>query len=387
MKRVLYIGSGNPWLGGAGFLVRQNLFLRALAEVADLHLAMFDADVAKPPPFPCQFTALPSPRRAGASKIKSLLDDVFLSIPRMVRGYDLEPPRRIVTELQPEKFDAVFAYRIDFAHFAGVLDHPNLILDIDDPEHLRWQRRIRATTNTDGDWRTRRDLIKLRDFERNAVSKARLAFVCNANDQNGWAKQPQIVPNCVDVIESPRREVTQPRVLFVGNCAGSATSPNVDAVLFFLNDIWPAILESVPDAQFDLVGATSDTVKKAAAIRNVNLAGFVDNLTDIYARASISVAPIRFGTGTRIKILEAFAHACPVVSTTAGAEGIDATAGNEVEFSDTVDEFASRCVDLLNNPDHREHVGQAGHSLAARLYDRNVQHHRVKALLADLFNQ
>jgi hypothetical protein len=61
------------------------------------------------------------PRRNHVSKVKLLVDDLLCSEPRMIRGYDLRESRRAVAALQPDKFDAVFAFRIDFAHFAGVL--------------------------------------------------------------------------------------------------------------------------------------------------------------------------------------------------------------------------------------------------------------------------
>src|ERR1039458_7928769 len=87
-RRVLYIGSGSPWIGGAGFLVRQNLFLRALVEVAELHLAMFDCSAAARPDFPCELTPLPLPLRKSAGALKRLLDDCVGDEPRMFRGYD-----------------------------------------------------------------------------------------------------------------------------------------------------------------------------------------------------------------------------------------------------------------------------------------------------------
>lgn len=386
MTRILYIGSGAPWSGGAGYLVRQNLFLHALTEVADLHLAMFDAAAAAAPPFPCTFTRLPSPTRAGSSKLKSLLDDLRSPDPRMIRGYDLAPPRQAVAGLHPGDFDAVFAYRIDFAHFAGVLEHPRLILDIDDPEHIRAQRRIAATTGSDGDRRTRRDLGKLRDFELAAVAGAKLAFVCQASDGDAWAKRPVVVPNCVEVIFEPPRRVNEPRVIFVGNCATGIASPNVDAVLHFLADIWPRVLNAVPSAEFHIVGKTGPAVEQAAAkAQHVRLAGFVDDLTETYATASFSVAPIRFGTGTRIKILESFAYACPVVSTVAGADGIDAVPGVEIDLAGDTSEFIRHCIRLLKDAEHRERIGRAGHALAGRLYDRRAQQPRVVAMLKEFF--
>jgi glycosyltransferase involved in cell wall biosynthesis len=386
MIRILYIGAGTPWAGGAGYLLRQNLFLRALAEVAELHLAMFTADGKSPAPFKCDFTPIPTPGRNHASKMKFLIDDLLSSEPRMIRGYDLRESRRTVEALQPGKFDAVFAFRIDFAHFAGVLGQARLILDIDDPEHIRWRRRIAATTGKEGDWRTRRDIEKLKRFEHTAAAGAKISIVCQEADRQGWPTTPIVVPNCVEIVENPVRKPTRPRLLFVGNFAGGDNSPNGDAVLFFLREIWPAVLKAVPEAEFQIVGRTSSTVQQFAAGKsNILLSGFVDDLADIYAQATAAVAPIRFGTGTRIKILEAFAHGCPVVSTPIGAEGIDAVDGTEIALADGAEAFADRCVELLTNVELAQKLGHGGYDLAVRRYDRRVEHQRIVQILRKFF--
>ena len=386
MTRVLYIGAGTPWAGGAGYLLRQNLFLEALAEVAELHLAMFDADGKSQAPFPCDFTPLPMPRRNYVSKVKLLVDDLLCSEPRMIRGYDLRESRRAVAALQPDKFDAVFAFRIDFAHFAGVLSQPRLILDIDDPEHIRARRRIEATTGKAGDWRTRRDIEKLKRFEHTAAAGAKISIVCQETDRQGWPTTPIVVPNCVEIVENPVRKPGRPRLLFVGNFAGGDGSPNGDAVLFFLRDIWPAVIKAVPEAEFQIVGRTSQSVQQLAAGKsNVILSGFVDDLADVYAQATAAVAPIRFGTGTRIKILEAFAHTCPVVSTPIGAEGIDAVDGTEIALADGANVFADRCIELLTNAELAQKLGRGGYDLAIRRYDRRVEHQRIVQMLRKFF--
>ncbi len=386
MTRLLYIGAGTPWAGGAGYLLRQNLFLRALAEVADLHLAMFDVADESRPPFPCEFTPLAMPLRKTSSKMKLLIDDLLCSEPRMIRGYDLQNTRQTVAALQPEKFDAIFAFRIDFAHFAGVLNQQRLILDIDDPEHIRWQRRILATSGNKGDWRTQRDIEKLKRFEHTAAAGAKISIVCQAADQQGWPRMPIVVPNCVEIVDNPRRTPNKPRLLFVGNCAGGDISPNGDAVLFFLRENWPAVLKAVPEAEFQIVGKPSESIRQYAAGKsNVILSGFVDDLADVYANATAAIAPIRFGTGTRVKILEAFAHACPVVSTVIGAEGIDAADGSEIVLANSANSFVARCVELLRDAELAAKLGRSGYDLAARRYDRRVEHQRLVQMLRKFF--
>ncbi len=146
MTRCCTSAPASPWDGGAGFLVRQNVFLRALADVADeLHLAMFDGDTAAPPPFARSLTPLPRPARRRPGRARQLLGRPDLAPAPHVRGFDLTATRAAVAALKPDSFDAVFAYRIDFAHYAGVLTHRRLILDVDDPEHVRAARRAATT--------------------------------------------------------------------------------------------------------------------------------------------------------------------------------------------------------------------------------------------------
>jgi glycosyltransferase involved in cell wall biosynthesis len=183
---------------------------------------------------------------------------------------------------------------------------------------------------------------------------------------------------------NPPRNVSKPIVLFVGNCAGGQASPNVDAVRFFLSDIWPTVLKAVPAAEFHIVGAASDSVKQpAAATPGVVLRGFVDDLSATYAESSLSIAPIRFGTGTRIKILEAFAHACPVVSTLAGAEGISAVPGKEIELAGGAADFAEHTINLLNDAELNARIGDGGHALALRQYDAAMQQRRLVTRLSE----
>lgn len=387
MKSVLYIGVGIPWQGGAGYLVRQNMFLRALAECARLHLALFDFDSnAARPPFSGAITPLNKPTRFKQSRVKGMLDDLFSPLPRMHRGDSCESVREQVRSLEPDRFDAVFSYRIDFARFAGVERHPQLILDIDDPEHLRQAYGLSKLNGRKVDWRTRLDLHKLRVFELDVVRGTKAAFVCQERDADAFAApRPLVVPNLVDVPEQVYRcESSTPTLLFVGNMAGGEQSPNGDAVSWFLRSIWPRIHQHVPECQCRLVGRMSKSLHRfAQELPNIEAVGFVDVLAEVYACAWLSIAPIRYGTGTRIKILEALAHACPVVSTPKGCEGIEVVDGSNILVGASEEAFVKACVNLLRDSNKRHQIGQSGRQLVAERYNRYRQH----GMLVDLLNR
>ncbi|HZK81264.1 MAG TPA: glycosyltransferase [Humisphaera sp.] len=386
LKSVLYIGAGAPWVGGAGYLVRQRMFLRALAEIADLTLAMFDLPEnggLPRPQYAKKLTPLPKLTRADRGGAFRLLADWVSPTPRSFVNYRADGARRIVAGLKPAKFDAVFAFRIDFAHFAGVLGHPRLLLDIDDPEHVRGRRQL-AATQAGGDWRTRRDLDKLERFEKRAARGAVASFVCQENDRDIFDPKPIVIPNCVDVPPAcPPRRATEPRIIFIGNFAG--VSPNTDALGWFLDEIWPLIRAAVPACEFHVIGkVTGDLERRVLATQGAVAVGFVENLGLAMSEASLSVAPIRYGTGTRVKIIESFALGCPVVSTTLGCEGIDAKPDERILIGDTPAAFADYCVRLLGDPGAQTRIAAAAFELAASQYSEEKRRHELVEILSSL---
>ncbi|HVX83462.1 MAG TPA: glycosyltransferase [Phycisphaerae bacterium] len=383
MKKVLYVGAGAPWLGGAGYLVRQATTLRALAQIADLHLALFELPPeAPPPPYGQTVTPLVFRQMEAGGKVRAGLADLFNPLPRLLRNVDLPTARAPLVGLDLTHFDAVVAYRIDFAHAAGALGRPRLILDVDDPEHLRWRRRMEAQ-GAAIDWRTARDLEKLKRFERSAVAGAAQAWVCQENDRAAFSRgNLVVVPNGVRVPPRAQRRATGPVVLLLGNFAPGAGSPNADALRWFAGEVWPKVRALAPDAECRVVGKINDELRVlVSAVGGMRALGFVDSLAGAFAEARLSVAPLRFGTGTRVKILDAWAHACPVVSTTAGADGLPAAPGENILIADDPGHFAARCAELLRDAPRAAVIGAAGHRTAAAHFDAAA----IESRLADLF--
>ena len=390
MKSVLYIGSGAPWLDGAGYLVRQRMFLRALREVADVKLALFDVPAEAHKQLPehvLGLTCLAVPSRNRGGRISQLASDLFSSLPRMFHGIECEEARYWVQCLRPSQFDAVFCFRIDFAYFAGVLGHDRLLLDVDDPEHKRWRRRLEAKGQAT-DRRTRHDLRKLERFEQHAVAGARASFICHEGDTSAFLPKPIVVPNCVDVPDHcPPREVGKQRVMMLGNFSASE-SPNTDGLIWFLQEIWPLIIRALPECEFHAVGPMAQRPRQVIErTPGAKATGFVPDLRRAFAQASVSVAPIRYGTGTRIKILEAFAQGCPVVSTSIGREGIEAQSGRDLWLADDPAQFAEHCVALVNDRGEQQRFAQAGHRLAGTFYSESARRAELASILADLLRR
>jgi polysaccharide biosynthesis protein PslH len=225
-------------------------------------------------------------------------------------------------------------------------------------------RRVYAALN----WR------KLAREERACYRSADGVLVCSAADRaRVLADVPTarvaVVPNAADVEFFQPREADPPAdgrtVLFFGLLS---TFPNIDGVQFLMREIWPRISAARPEARCKVVGARPPDWLSAMAGPRVEVTGLVGDLRPHLASAAVVVVPLRLGSGTRLKIVEAMAMAKAVVSTRLGAEGIEAVPGREIEIADEPGAFASAVVRILDDPDLALRLGRAGRDLAVRRY-------------------
>ncbi len=173
-----------------------------------------------------------------------------------------------------------------------------------------------------------------------------------------------IYPNALPWCPLPAR----PPELVIAFSGNLEYHPNQTAVRFFAAEIWPAVRERWPGLIWRLIGKNPDAVRRyTQSDARIQLTGPISDAISELAAASVVVAPLLTGSGTRLKILEAWAAARPVVSTRIGAEGLPAKHGENILLADTAAEFAQAVSELLENPEMRERLGNA-----ARLeFERN----------------
>jgi glycosyltransferase involved in cell wall biosynthesis len=176
----------------------------------------------------------------------------------------------------------------------------------------------------------------------------------------------EVIPNCINLADYEHiRRTPEPNCLiFTGSFRYSA---NYDAMVWFLQEIYPRIQNQVPDVHLTITGDHANLSLPHA--KDVKLTGFVDDVRPLIASASISLAPIRVGGGTRLKILEAMALRTPVVSTTKGAEGLDVQSGKNILLADTPDNLSEMVILLLKDPELRQQIVDNAFSLVSEKYN------------------
>ena len=383
--RVLFVGIGDPWTQAAGYLQRQMMWLQVLDQFADVTAALFDVMRPKECPFEMRIVQLEWPVSRSWKHLPLVWRDMSSRLPRRISAYDVSPPQLAVDALEPASYDAVFSYRIDVAYVAGVLKQPFLLLDVDDPEYIR-RMFFCLRSKKSIDFRTRRDLKKLKRFEIQSALRAKEAYFCQQKDMVDFADSHcYLAPNTVEVPRQfPERQIQNNILLYVGNFQGGTDSPNVDGLKWLVEKIWPCIRVQQPNAKLLVVGLIGPLAESMLCNQpGVTKLGFVDDLKAIIRTASVALAPIRFGTGTRIKILDAFCAGCPVVSTTIGAEGLGAVDNEHILLADDTRSFAQACIDLMEKPQVAGRIGRAGWQWAFENFGRDVWISKLAAHLEE----
>lgn len=124
--------------------------------------------------------------------------------------------------------------------------------------------------------------------------------------------------------------------------------PNKKSIIWFIQDIFPKILQKAPDAKLLVVGDKSKRFPLKNT-KNITFTGYVKDVAPYFSKATVFIAPIIFGSGVRIKILEVMAAGIPVVSTSVGAEGLGVAHRKEILVADPAEDFAKSVVVLLQN--------------------------------------
>jgi glycosyltransferase involved in cell wall biosynthesis len=290
--------------------------------------------------------------------------------------------------LQQEPFDAVILHHVFMAQYREQFDAPAILEEHNiESDIFKQHAQLPHLSPEERTFRQTRWML-LRRYETAQWSRfPRITAVSPQNAAEIRRRSPKsfitVIENGLDVSRIQMLPPSASRtLLFMGSLD---FYPNIDAALYLANTILPLIWAQDPGIRLILAGRRPPNMLcDLAADPRIEVIADPPDMTAIARRGSIALAPLRIGSGTRIKILEAFALGIPVVTTSLGCEGLDVTDEKHLLVRDNPEQFAAAALELLNNLALAANLRLAGRRLVEDCYDSNVLFQKLENELHQL---
>src|SRR5437773_2860995 len=283
-------------------------------------------------------------------------------------------------------FDAVVLSRCDFArkHIADVRLHApqsRIIFDTVDLHFVREDSEARLT----GDPEARRKAGEKQRLEHELIEQADETWVVSSLEQQLLQKKRpnksiQVVSNIVDIPGSNRPFAVRRDWLFIG---GFQHRPNIDAVLFFVKEIYPLLSENLRDAKFYIIGDKPPPEVAALATDRIVVAGLQRDVRPFFDSVKLSCSPLRFGAGVKGKINQSMAFGVPVVATSMAIEGMELTDREDILVADEPEEFARALIELYQSEELWNRMSENGVRKTRALYSTDAARKKLKFLFSE----
>ncbi|MGA8035512.1 MAG: glycosyltransferase family 4 protein [Candidatus Acidiferrales bacterium] len=379
--RILLLSTTIPYPANNGVKMRSWSVLRTLVDQGHrVTLIAFAEGKEQPDPAierVCDAVVLIPHRMRSVSSSRDHMGRLwrlFSSVPYGTESLrSPEMADKIASLLRDGAFDVVLSEQTDLLiNFPDRSKIP-LVIDFHNVDYLILERYIRFERNPAKQLYAWLESSKMRAWERHGCEMAALALACSEHDRAILqTMNPQlptfVVPNVVDTDSYPTNGEEDPlKILFQG---GMDWYPNRDAVQFFALQILPLIRREIPNVRLVVAGRNppEDFKQRLSGVEGIIFTGTVPDMRTEVASAAVCIVPLRIGSGTRLKILEASAMAKPIVSTRVGAEGLEFVNGPEILIEDDPAAFAGAIAKLLKSPQMRTAMGRAARARAEQQY-------------------
>jgi len=373
--KILFLSRWFPYPTNNGSKLRIYNLLRGLSKHHDVTLLSF-ADQPDVNPEAAEVKSICSDvqvipwREFNPNSTRAKLGFLSLKPRSIIDTFSPEMAQAITQTLNKQKYDVVIASQLQMAaYYPHFQNTPALFEEIE-------IGLIHGQAKTSGDkvQRLRHAFtwFKLRMYLSQLLRSFQAVTVVSEQEQKLIAqnfqhvKNIQVIPNCMnmDDYHDIHVEAKPNTLIFTGSFRYHA---NYEAMVWFVREVFPLILEKVSDAQLIITGDHADL--PLPSNQNVTLTGYVDDIKGLIASTTVALAPLWSGGGTRLKILEAMAIGTPVVATTKGAEGLDAQTGEHLFVTDIPDKFATHVIKLLIDGNLRRKMAGNADRFVREKYD------------------
>jgi glycosyltransferase involved in cell wall biosynthesis len=381
--RILFMSQLLPLPLDAGPKIRSYYVLRYLAEAGhEVTLLCFirpgdsSQDISQLRKI-CGSVEAISLVRSQVRDIAHGLRSLFSSTPFLIQRDQLASMQQKVEQITGDRsFDALHADQLWMAPYVMRCPNPTLkVLDQHNAVFMVARRMAEHHHNPVTKALLNREASKLENFEHFTCEHFdRVVWVTEedrrriGSNDNGHRSRNTVIPIATD--PSTQMPVKRPQPFRVTFLGGMHWPPNSEGILWFADTVWPRVTRVVPSAVLTLIGkgAPRRLLRQYCATR-LDVPGYVPDLKQYLSETAVFVVPIRSGAGMRVKILDAWCWGLPVVSTSLGAEGIQATDGENLLIADDAESFADRVTRVLQDGSVARRLSENGRSAVEMFYD------------------
>lgn len=396
--RSVFVTHLSPWHRVGGAPERQRVMLSALRGSGEVDVVILrapaDRGLKVEPPTDVSIHYLDQWRSPTRATIVRWL--ATGNVPSPLLHYDTRRLRADFETLNARlRYDVLWSYSIVPLLIFGAKPSCRVILDVDNLE----------------DEKLRQTLPSLREALRSAKPRALFHRALAKRDASAWATQQQRMAQAADAVlvcsDDDHARLLAPRTFVVPNGAhdpgivvdhrdlqsseptmtlhGSlGYPPNTKAAGILVHRVAPFVRTAVPNLRVRLVGEAPPSVEALHDPPAVTVTGYVPDIGSELKRADLVAVPLKSGSGTRLKIIEAFAHGVPVVASSVAVEGLDVRDGEHLLIRDDSAAFASACINVLSKPELRVRHIENAHALYQSRYRWSSIEQQVRDLVAEI---
>ena len=295
--------------------------------------------------------------------------------------------------LRKQKFDIVHLESLFMTPYIGTIrrfSKAKVVLRSHNLEYIIWERVASGTRNFAKKAYLKYLSRQLKAYELDVITRMDGIVSISYGDQNHYQqlglKKPIVnIPFGIDIENYPLTNTPPSPTLF--HLGAMDWTPNIEGVLWFLEEVWPIVHEKHPELKLHLAGRKMPEHLMQLEYPNVEIIGEVEDAKQFMRAHQIMIVPLLSAGGIRVKIIEGMALAKNIVSTSVGAEGIEAVHGTDFMVADEPAKFAEAISTLLNNQADAEKMQQNARTRAENVYDNKVLIDQLVAFYEDLLSR
>ncbi len=379
-KKVLFLTTQLPYPPNSGGVIKSFKLVEFLSKRYHLHLfcllkasdKVYEQEFLKQSSIAGYYSEPIEKGRTAANYLKSILASKTLN---EFRNYSLTFKTHVLADL--EGFDAIFIDHLEMFQYVPESFKGKIVFHEHNAEWLLWERYGKLEARLISSAVLKFESIRVKRRELQSINAADLTFA-SPNDRQQFitsGAQPNKIKETYhlgndSLLAEPRLDFKSlaDDIIFMGTLSWEA---NVDGIVHFIEHTFPLVLQSMPNTKLHIVGKSPDNRIVELAASNpssIVIHGYIKEITEVFELGKVFILPLRFGSGMKVKFLDALYRGLPIVSTTIGAEGIQVTNGVEAFISDSPAEFATHIHELLTNQQKWEATSTCQRALAKSKY-------------------